>query len=87
MEYLGDFNEKSDILMEKLRKYADGKTVINFLNEINRATLDIISKIFFGMTVESLNNPNNEFNNYISKSIGGCLMIRRDPLIRVDLNF
>lgn len=45
MEFVGQFNQKADILMEKLRSMADGKTVISLFPEINRATLDAIALV------------------------------------------
>lgn len=45
MTLVGHFNEIVDMLAEKLRTKADGKTTINFFNEINRATLDSIALV------------------------------------------
>lgn len=45
MTLVGHFNEIIDTLAEKLRTKADGKTIINFFNEINRATLDSIALV------------------------------------------
>jgi hypothetical protein len=45
MNFVGQFNSKADILMEKLSKSADGKTPVNLFNEINRATLDAIALV------------------------------------------
>lgn len=40
-----DFNAKGDILIERLRTIADGKTTIQLFNEINHATLDVIASV------------------------------------------
>ena len=45
MTLVGHFNEIIDTLAEKLRTKSDGKTIINFFNEINRATLDSIALV------------------------------------------
>lgn len=45
LDCLKEFNAKTDILIEKLRKYADDKTPIVMYREINRLTLDIISSV------------------------------------------
>lgn len=45
MQLVGHFNEIIDTLADKLRSKADGKTVVNFFNEINRATLDSIALV------------------------------------------
>ena len=46
-EFFEEFNLKGDILLEKIEKMADGKTVITMLNEFNRTTLDVIAKVNF----------------------------------------
>jgi hypothetical protein len=45
MTFVNQFNSKADILMEKLRKYADGKTQVELLKEFNKATLDAIAQV------------------------------------------
>ena len=39
------FNEKGNLLIEKLTKSADGKSVVTFLDEFNRFTLDVIAAV------------------------------------------
>ncbi len=41
-----EMNSKADILVEFLRKRADGKTEITLLNEFNHTALDIISSVW-----------------------------------------
>lgn len=43
--WVKEFNDKSDILMEKLRLLADGKKLITLYQEVNRFTLDVISSV------------------------------------------
>ena len=83
MENLNDFNENSDTLMEKLRKYSDGKTMITLQYELNRATLDIISKVAFGMNVGSINDDKNELNACILNSMEGFVSVLSDPFVKV----
>ena len=45
MNFVEQFNTKADLLVEKLGKSADGKTVIDLFSEINRATLDAIALV------------------------------------------
>lgn len=40
-----EFNIQGDLLMEKLRSLADGKTQIQLLNLFNHATLDVIANV------------------------------------------
>ncbi len=42
---LEEFNLKADLLMERFRSLADGKTIVTLFNEINRAALDIIASV------------------------------------------
>ena len=45
MTFVEQFNSKADILMERLRSMADGKTQILLFKEINHATLDAIALV------------------------------------------
>lgn len=45
MNFVSQFNNKADVLMDKLMKLADGITPVNLFNEINRATLDAIALV------------------------------------------
>ena len=47
MTFVNQFNSKADILMEKLRTKADGKTVVTLLEEFNRVALDAIAQVDF----------------------------------------
>lgn len=45
MTFIDQFNTKSDLLMERLRSFADNKTIVNLHKEINHATLDVIAQV------------------------------------------
>ena len=45
MTFVDHFNQITDILNDKLRTMADGKTTVHLFNEINRATLDAIALV------------------------------------------
>jgi hypothetical protein len=45
MTFMKEFNSKTDILIDFLRKKADGKTEIRLTDEINHTTLDIIASV------------------------------------------
>jgi hypothetical protein len=45
MTFVKQFNQTADVLMERLRSLADGKTSVEMLNELNRATLDAIAHV------------------------------------------
>lgn len=40
-----EFNVKADMLMERLRTLADGKTQVKMTKEFNRAVFDIIATV------------------------------------------
>ncbi len=44
--FVNQFNSKADHLMDKLRRKADGKTVITLWDEFNRVALDAIAQVF-----------------------------------------
>jgi hypothetical protein len=45
MTLVEQFNVKADILAERLRGFADGKTDVQFFAEFNKATLDAIAQV------------------------------------------
>ena len=45
LDFVKEFNNKADILLERLRTMADGKTSINLFEELNKATLDAIANV------------------------------------------
>ena len=45
MTFSKEFNAIGDILMDKLRSLADGKTMITLFEELNHATLDVIAVV------------------------------------------
>ena len=42
---MDDLNTKGDILLERIRSLADGKTQIVMLDELNHAALDVIATV------------------------------------------
>lgn len=85
MSCLKEFNSKTDILMDKLRTLADGKTQVVLFKEINRMTLDIISSVAFGFSIDTINHPDNEFSNNISESFVAVNKCLTDPIFVVIL--
>ena len=45
MTFVNQFNEKTDMLVQKLRGIADGKTIIKLFHELNLVTLDAIAQV------------------------------------------
>jgi hypothetical protein len=46
MTFMSEFNAKADILIEFLKKRADGKSEIILLDELNHTALDIIASVY-----------------------------------------
>ena len=46
MDSVSEFNAKADILMERLRSLADGKTVVRLFKELNHTTFDAIAAVY-----------------------------------------
>lgn len=45
MSFIDEFNAKGEILMNRFRTLADGKTKVTLLDEFNHATLDVIASV------------------------------------------
>lgn len=56
-----------------MRKSADSKNCVNMLNEFCCTALDIISRVAFGMETDSLNDPKNKLNSFITESLAGVM--------------
>lgn len=65
LSFLDQFNTTADAVMNKLASKADGKTVINLQDMMNRVTLDIIGKVAFDMDIDSISEKENPFGNAI----------------------
>lgn len=83
--FFDEFNEKSNLLMEKLRSKADGKTRITMFPEINKLALDIISSVAFGFNNDSVNQSENYLNKLIINLLEGLNELLIDPLIQVKI--
>jgi hypothetical protein len=64
MTFVDHFNQITDILNDKLRTMADGKTVVHLFNEINRATLDAIALVYYVQNVKSNFDLVNTFTHF-----------------------
>nr|UOU03254.1 cytochrome P450 3049B2 [Brachionus rubens] len=77
------FNHKSDILMDKLRNYADGKTIIKILDEFNNLTLDVIAAACFGLESNSISG-NNDLKRLVFESLSGLTRLLVNPTIKYN---
>ncbi len=46
MTFVGQFNQKADMLMDRLQTLADNKTLVHLFEEFNHATLDAIAQVY-----------------------------------------
>lgn len=83
MDCLKEFNSKADLLMEKLRKQADGKTLVYLGKEMNYVALDIIASVAFGINVDSINDPSNKLFTSIQKSLFVANQVYINPFLKV----
>jgi len=82
ISFLTEFNSKSNVLVEYLMSKADGKTPVNLLKSFNATTLDVIASVAFSMNLDTINNPDNEFNKNITKSLSGLIQFLFDPIVQ-----
>lgn len=81
---MGTFNEMSERLMDKLEENADGKTPVVMHDLVNCVTLDVITKVAFGVDLNLLNDTDSPFQNAIELCLKGMLYNHRDPLFRLN---
>ncbi|XP_073711658.1 cholesterol 24-hydroxylase-like isoform X1 [Misgurnus anguillicaudatus] len=81
---MGTFNEMSERLMDKLEENADGKTPVVMHDLVNCVTLDVITKVAFGVDLNLLNDTDSPFQNAIELCLKGMLYYLRDPLFRLN---
>ena len=83
MTFIDQFNSKVDILSERLRTFADGKTIVPLAKEFNHTALDAIAQIAFGMNIDSINDKDSDLSDAISGILKILDSLLRDPLFKV----
>ncbi|XP_063803666.1 cholesterol 24-hydroxylase-like isoform X2 [Pseudophryne corroboree] len=78
------FNEKAENLMEMLTRKADGKCHVGMHSLMSRVTLDVISKVAFGMELNSLEDDQTPFPRAISLAMRAMVEMR-NPLLQYSL--
>ncbi|XP_005724928.1 cholesterol 24-hydroxylase-like isoform X2 [Pundamilia nyererei] len=74
---MGTFNERAEKLMDKLADVADSKTEANMLQLVNYVTLDVITKVAFGVDLDLLKNTS-QFPKAIETCLKGMAHYIRD---------
>ncbi|XP_075700164.1 cholesterol 24-hydroxylase-like [Rhinoderma darwinii] len=78
---MGPFNEKAEELMEALAEKADGDCHVGMHNMLSRVTLNVISKVAFGMEMNALEDDQTPFPRAISL-VMRAMVEMRNPFLR-----
>ncbi|KAM6964997.1 cholesterol 24-hydroxylase-like [Aplochiton taeniatus] len=74
----GTFNERAERMMEKLVDMADSKTEANMLHICNCLTLDVITKVAFGVDLDLLKKYDSPFPKAIELCLIGMVQYLRN---------
>jgi hypothetical protein len=83
-QYIDEFNLKGDILLDKLRVLADGKTIVTLFDQFNAMALDVIAAVAFGMNTNTLSDPANKLNQYVTESLKGFFRFASRSFTKID---
>ncbi|KAJ8007314.1 hypothetical protein DPEC_G00116250 [Dallia pectoralis] len=75
---VGTFNERADKLMDKLATVADTSTTVSMQHMFNCVTLDVITKVAFGVDLNLLNDSDTPFPKAIEMCLKGMVHYLRD---------
>uniref|UniRef100_A0A8C8BSF1 Cholesterol 24-hydroxylase n=1 Tax=Oncorhynchus tshawytscha TaxID=74940 RepID=A0A8C8BSF1_ONCTS len=75
---MGAFNERAEKLMDKLADMADTNTAANMQHMFNCVTLDVITKVAFGVELDLLKESDSPFPNAIETCLKGMVHYVRD---------
>ncbi|NP_001079780.1 cytochrome P450 family 46 subfamily A member 1, gene 2 L homeolog [Xenopus laevis] len=84
MGLMDPFNEKAEVLMERLSEKSDTKCEVNMLDMFCKVTLDVIGKVGFGIELNSLKDDQTPFPQAISLVMKGTVEIR-NPMLKFSL--
>ena len=71
-------------MLEKLRKLANDKTVVKLFDQFNCTALDIIAQVAFGIETDTLNDPNNKLNKWVTESLKGFFKFASKSVSKID---
>ncbi|XP_068110665.1 cholesterol 24-hydroxylase-like [Hyperolius riggenbachi] len=81
MDMVGVFNDVAEQLTEQLEKKADGKQEVSMHAHINCVTLDVITRVAFGMELGLTEGMNSVFPAAISTILKGMVQYLQNPLL------
>ncbi|CAL8313799.1 unnamed protein product [Boreogadus saida] len=82
---MGTFNERAEHLMDELTKLADSKREAKMHQLLSRVTLDVITKVAFGMDLDLVNNES-PFPKAIETCLKGMVANIRDLFFQYKKN-
>ncbi|XP_059898399.1 cholesterol 24-hydroxylase-like isoform X3 [Gadus macrocephalus] len=82
---MGTFNERAEHLMDELTKLADSKKEAKMHHLLSRVTLDVITKVAFGMDLDLVNNDS-PFPKAIETCLKGMVANLRDLFFQYKQN-
>ncbi|XP_063079355.1 cholesterol 24-hydroxylase-like [Engraulis encrasicolus] len=77
------FNERAERLMTKLSEFADSEEPVHMHKMINSFTMDVITKIAFGVDLDLMNVNDSPFPQAIEMCLKGMVHYIRDPLFQL----
>uniref|UniRef100_A0A8C7FMY8 Cholesterol 24-hydroxylase n=1 Tax=Oncorhynchus kisutch TaxID=8019 RepID=A0A8C7FMY8_ONCKI len=80
---MGAFNERAERLMDKLADMADTNTAANMHQMFNLVTLDIITKVAFGVDLDLLKESDTPFPKAIEMCLKGMVHYVRDSTFQL----
>uniref|UniRef100_A0A8C8EGC4 Cholesterol 24-hydroxylase n=1 Tax=Oncorhynchus tshawytscha TaxID=74940 RepID=A0A8C8EGC4_ONCTS len=83
---MGAFNERAEKLMDKLADMADTNTAANMQHMFNCVTLDVITKVAFGVELDLLKESDSPFPNAIETCLKGMVHYVRDFTFQKFIN-
>ncbi|XP_030201607.1 cholesterol 24-hydroxylase isoform X1 [Gadus morhua] len=81
---MGTFNDRAENLMDELTKLADSKKEAKMLQLVNRVTLDVITKLAFGMDLDLHKNHESPFPRAIETCLKGMVPYVRDMFFQLN---
>ncbi|XP_076147089.1 cholesterol 24-hydroxylase-like [Alosa pseudoharengus] len=75
---MGTFNERAERLMEKLEEYSERQTPVQMDKLMNTFTLDVITKVAFGVDLDLFNESDSPFPRAIELCLKGFVHHVRD---------
>ncbi|XP_063295010.1 cholesterol 24-hydroxylase-like [Pelobates fuscus] len=81
-EMMNVFNDTAELLMEQLEEKADGKQKVSMHSVINCVTLDVITKVAFGLDLGLVEGNQTAFPHAISTVLKGMIQYINNPYMQ-----